>query len=693
MAAYSQANRPMKVDTALGPDVLLLEGFSGMEGVSTPFGYTMDLLSENAAIAPPDVLRKPAWLTIKTPDGGERIVHGLIRSFTQLGQSDGLTSYRSELVPWLWFLSLSSDCKIFQNLSVPEIVEQVFQGLGYSDFQTKLVKAYPKRLFCVQYRETHLNFVSRLLEEEGIFYFFEHSPNKHVLTLVDDNSAVKPCPGQAKARMAADIGKWQQEDVVTACECEDAVHTGKVTLRNYDPQQPSLLLESTVAGNHPEESYDYPGKYVALEEGDRYARLQLEAEEARQRVVRGAGTCRTFQSGYRFDLKEHYRKDANQGYMLLELRHEGRAGDYRSWESAPFDYRNDFVAIPYSVPYRPFQITPKPRIRGTQTALVVGKAGEEIWTDKDGRVKVQFYWDRLGKKDENSSCWIRVSQPWAGKGWGSLAVPRIGQEVIVEFLEGDPDLPIITGRVYNAEQTPPYNPGAGGVVSGLKSKTHKGSGYNEMSMDDTTGKEKVTIHGQFDMGTRVEHDKTESIGNDETIDIGNDRTETVGGNEALSVAKDRNRAVSGNEMVTVSLTRTHTVGINEAITVGAAQEVSVGAMRALTVGANQTTTIGINHTESVGSNHSEDIGSNHSATVGSNRQVQIGKDDKLQVGKTLTIQVADQITISTGKSSITMKKDGTITIQGKDITIKGTGEIAATASKDMTLKGKKILQN
>ena len=678
MAKYSQANRPMRVDTALGEDVLLLEGFSGDEAVSAPYGYTLDLLSEDPAIAASKVLRTAMYVTIKTLEGsGERLIHGLVRSFTQLGQSEGLTSYRAEIVPWLWFLSLSSDCRIFQNLSVPDIVTQVFKDQGYSNYQLKLVKPHPKRVFCVQYRESHLNFVSRLLEEEGIFYFFEHSNSKHMLTLADDNGAVKPCPVQSKARMASDVGQWQKEDVVSACECEDGVHTGKVTLRDYDYEHPSLQLESSVAGQHPEEHYVYPGRYTALDDGDRFARLQLEAEEARQRVVRGAGTCRTFQSGYRFDLKDHYRKDANQTYMLLELRHSGRAGDYRSWESAPFDYRNDFVAIPYSVPYRPLRITPKPRIWGTQTALVVGKAGEEIWTDKQGRVKVQFYWDRLGKKNENSSCWIRVSQPWAGKGWGSLAVPRIGQEVTVEFLEGDPDFPIITGRVYNAEQTPPYNPGAGGVVSGLKSKTHKWSGYNEMSMDDTTGKEKVTIHGQFDMGTRVEHDKTESIGNNETIDIGNDRMETVAGNETLAVAKDRTRTVSQNETVTVSLTRTHTVGINEAITVGAAQEVSVGATRSLTVGGSQSTSIGKDHT----------------ATIGANRQVQVGKDEKLHVGKTISIDAGDQITIKTGEASITMKKDGTITIKGKDITLVGSGKVNVKASGDIVMKGSKILQN
>jgi type VI secretion system secreted protein VgrG len=686
MAKFSQSNRPMRVDTALDTDVLMLEGFSGDEAVSSPYGYTLDLLSENATIAAADVLRTPMLVTVKTLDGsGERYIHGLVRSFAQLDQSEGLTSYRAEIVPWLWFLSLSTDCRIFQNLTVPDIVTQVFKDMGYSDYQLKLVKPHPKRVFCVQYRESHLNFVSRLLEEEGIFYFFEHTKGKHSLVLSDDNGAVKPCPVQSKARMATDIGQWQAEDVLTSWEHENAVHTGKVTLRDYDFEQPSLNLEASVAGQYPEEHYAYPGRYTTLDDGDRFARLQLEGEESRQHIVRAGGTCRTFQSGFRFDLKGHYRPDANQTYLLLEVRHSGRAGDYRSWESAPFDYRNSFTAIPYSVPYRPLRVTPKPRIWGTQTAMVVGKAGEEIWTDKQGRVKIQFYWDRLGKRNENSSCWVRVSQPWAGKGWGGLSIPRIGQEVVVEFLEGDPDFPLIVGRVYNAEQTPPYNPGAGGVVSGMRSKTHKGQGYNEMSMDDTAGREKITIHGQYDMGTRVEHDKAESIGNNETIDIGNDRTETVAGNETLTVAMDRTRTVSKNETVTVSLTRSHTVGINESINVGAAQEVTVGAYRSLSVGAYQNTDIG--------ANLSMNVGKNHKLTIGSNRDVDVGQNDKLKIGKTLAIEAGDQITFKTGSASITMKKDGTITIEGKDITLKASGQATVKASSDLTLKGTNILQN
>jgi type VI secretion system secreted protein VgrG len=620
MAKFSQANRPMRVDTTLPADELLLGGIAGSEAVSTPFAYTLDLLSEKAAVPAADVLRTPVCVTIKGVKA-ERTIHGVVRSFTQLGQSEDLTSYRAEVVPWLWFLSLSSDCRIFQNLSVPEIVEQVFKEQGYTDFQFRLVKPYPKRVFCVQYRESHLNFVSRLLEEEGIFYFFEHSSTKHVLVLADDNSAVKPCPGQPAARLVATAAAWQDEDVVLACESEDAVHTGKVTLRDYDPDQPLLSLETSVSGKEPEEAYAYPGRYTVVEEGERYARIQLEAEEAQRHVIRGESTCRAFQSGYRFDLKEHFSREANQPYMLLELRHTAHAGDYRSWDSATMDYRNDFLAIPANVPYRPFRQTHKPRIWGSQPALVVGKKGEEIWTDKHGRVKVQFYWDRLGKKDENSSCWIRVSQPWAGKGWGSLAIPRIGQEVIVEFMEGDPDLPIITGKVYNADQTPPYDPSKGGVVSGLRSNTHKGKGYNEMSMDDTAGKEKIVIHAQYDMSTTVEHDDSQHI-------------------------------VSGNRTINIDA-GTHTEKIKGATTI----TIVTGPYK-LDV---QTGT----HTHHVKANVIENYDADQTTTVAHNVKIDGG----------------DKITLISGESSMVMEKNGKITIKCKNLMVTGDVDIKASAPK------------
>ena len=290
MPTYSQAKRPMRIDTTLGGDVVLLAALTGEEGISTPFLYTLDLLSEDASIDAKKLLRSPATITLDLAGGSKRYIHGLIRRFVQLDRSETkLISYRAELVPWLWFLSLSSDCRIFQNHSVLDIVEQVFKAQGFSDFQIKCTKSYPKREFCVQYRETHLNFVSRLLEEEGIFYFFDHSKDKHVLVLADANSAVKPCPEQASARMAVQAGEWQEQDVVTSFEREHAVHTGKVTLRDWDYLQPPLQLESSISGDGKAEAYDYPGNYTKPDEGDRYARLRLEEQEAWLQVSHGAG--------------------------------------------------------------------------------------------------------------------------------------------------------------------------------------------------------------------------------------------------------------------------------------------------------------------------------------------------------------------------------------------------------------------
>ena len=359
-------------------------------------------------------------------------------------------------------------------------------------------------------------------------------------------------------------------------------------------------------------------------------------------------------------------------YMLLEVRHTARAGDYRSWESSPIDYQNDFLAIPYSVPYRPLQVAPKPRIWGTQTALVVGKAGEEIWTDKHGRVKVQFYWDRLGKKDENSSCWVRVSSAWAGKGWGCINIPRIGQEVIVEFSEGDPDLPIITGRVYNAEQTPPYTLPANQTQSGIKSRSSKGGGtdnFNEIRFEDKKGGEELYIHAEKDKNEIVENDNTESIGHDETIDVGNNQTVNIGKNRSLSVGV--------NDAVSIGKNRTENVGENETVSIGKNRTHTIGKVEKLAVGENRLTT----------------VGKSEKLNVTDDRAVTIGKNDNLKVEKKLVINAGDEILIKTGDASITMKKSGEITIKGSDITLEGSGKITVKASSDLTLKGSKIAAN
>jgi type VI secretion system secreted protein VgrG len=670
MATITQAGQPFSITTPLGADELLLDTFTGAEGISTPFLFTVDLLSENEKVDAADVLRKEVTLTFVLPDGSNRNIHGIVRRFAQLGQRDQLTYYRAEIVPWLWFLSLAKDVRIFQQMSVLEIVEKVFKAQGYQDFEIKCSRSYPKREYCVQYRESNLDFVSRLLEEEGIYYFFRHSQSGHVLVLADDNNAAQEVGGGGAARLSGE--RRDDEDVVLELSDVHAVHIGTVTLTDYDYLQPSLSLQQTISGEGREEAYDYPGMYASPSDGDRYALIRLQEQEAVARVLGGAGTMRSFESGGRFKLVGHYRRDLNASYLITEVRHSGHAGAYRAWEDRQPNYENSFSAIPFATPYRPSRRTSKPTVHGSQTAVVVGPAGEEIWVDKHARVKVQFHWDREGRKDENSSCWVRVSSSWAGKSWGWIQIPRIGQEVIVDFLEGDADRPIITGRVYNAEQVPPYGLPANQTQSGVKSRSSKGGGtenFNEIRLEDLKGSEQIYIHAEKDKLEVVENDNTENIAHDETISVGNDQTISVGNN------------------------RTETVGVDESIGIGRDRTETVGKNEAVSIGENRTVSVGSNESLDVGKNRDQTIGANETVSVQDKRSTRIGKDDELQVGKKLLVTANDEIVLRTGEASITMKKNGTITIKGKDITINGSGKINVKASSDVTIKGSQIKQN
>jgi len=561
MPKITQDGRPMKVHTPLPEDDLLLAGFNGEEVVSSPGGFTLELVSEKPDIAAKDLLRKPMSVEILLPGGGSRYLHGVVRRFALLDRGSVLASYRAEIVPWLWFLSLASDNRIFQNLTVLEIVEQVFKDSSYTDFDNRCLKSYPKREYCVQYHESSYNFVSRLLEDEGIFYFFEHEKSKHTLVLADDPSKFRPCPGQDKAKMATSAAVAVKEDAVTGLQQEEQITTGKVTYSDFNPLDVRANLKRTV-GNRPHEFYEYPGGYEKGDEGERYAGLTMEEFEAAHRILYGTSVCRAFTAGARFTLSEHFRKDLNATYSLLRVVHSASCASYLGGgDGSELDYHNSFVAIPHSVKFRPPADTPRPRVRGTQTAIVVGKAGEEIWTDKYGRVKVQFHWDRHGKKDENSGCWIRVSHPLAGKNWGMIHLPRIGQEVIVDFLEGDPDQPIITGRVYNSEQMPPYDLPANQTQSGIKTRSSKQGGaadFNELRFEDKKGAEEVLLHAQKVLKTEVEADEFRTVGNDRTTVIQHDETKTVKegdekitiekGNQSLEINKgDQNVVIHGSQ--------------------------------------------------------------------------------------------------------------------------------------------------
>ena len=408
----------------------------------------------------------------------------------------------------------------------------------------------------------------------------------------------------------------------------------------------------------------------------------MKEQEVPHEVVEGSSLCRSFSPGGKFKVVDHHSKaEEGKTYAILTVGHSmSEGGTYGTGGSAAGEYRNTFTSIPIATAFRPARLTPKPVVQGVQPAVVVGPAGEEIYTDKYGRVKVQFFWDRKGQKNDKSSCWIRVSQPWAGKNWGAIALPRIGQEVLVEFIEGDPDRPIITGRVYNADQMPPYDLPANMTQSGVKSRSSKQgttANFNEIRFEDKKGSEEVYIHAEKDKKVMVENDRTENVGHNESITIGNDRTESVGNNENITIGKNRTESVGKNENISIGENRSTDVGKNEDVTIGETRTESVGKNENITIGENRE----------------EQVGKNEKITITEMRTVEVGKDDKTQVGKKYALVAGDEIMLQSGDASITLKKDGTIQIKGKDITVVGSGKIGVKASGDLTLKGSKITEN
>ncbi|MEQ1622110.1 MAG: type VI secretion system tip protein TssI/VgrG [Methylococcales bacterium] len=733
--AVTQENRRIQVVTSLGEDVLLFYKMNGWESLSEPFEFNIELLSENPAINPNEILGTNISICIDLPDGSQRYFNGCVTRFGQYGNLNVYTYYRATVRPWLWFLTRASNCRIFQNKTAPEIIKQVFQDQGFSDFKLKLSGSYAQREYCVQYRETDFNFVSRLMEEEGIHYYFTHEKSIHHLVLADSSSAHDSFPGYEKIPYHSESSSSDKSriDHISDWGFAHEVQPGAYEITDYDFKKPKakLLVKSTLKEAHSthaaHEFFDYPGRYVETSAGEHFVHQRIEEHHARFEQCEGKGNARGLAVGYLFKLDEFHRPDQNREYLVLSANYHLFLDDYLSGSSSSNEdfFSCTFAALDNQRPFRPLRNTPKPLVHGAQTAVVVGPDGEEIYTDKYGRVKVHFHWDRKerwkpGKQDQDSSCWVRVAHPWAGKNWGMVAIPRMGHEVLVEFLEGDPDQPLIVGSVYNADNMPPYELPANMTQSGIKSRSSKGgatANFNEFRFEDKKGSEQVFLHAEknqdievennethwvghdrtktidHDETTHVKHDRTETVDNNETITIGVNRVESVGSNETISIGANRTETVGSNETITVALTRTRAVGVNEAIAIGAAQEIAVGAARTLAVGANQSTTIGNSHTVDVGNNQSTTVGKNQTSSVGENRSASVGKDDSLTVGKNLTINAGDSITIKTGSASITMKKDGTITITGKDITIKGSGAVNVKADKDVVMKGKNVLQN
>lgn len=526
----TQAGQFISVTTPLGDDALLLQKFAGQEGISQLFNFQLELISKKPPIKLESIIGQTVTVNIALSDVSTRHFNGFVSQFAQTGQDSQFTYYQAEMVPWLWFLSQTSDCRIFQHKAVPEIVMQIFQEFGFQDFRTALQGTYERLDVAMQYRETEFNFISRLMEQAGIFYFFEHERGKHTLVLADQPAAHPVLPVTPVVAYQPGNSSGPGVDVVTRFALRQEWRPGKYAMNDYNFEVPSIDLEVAAAsrlevgGNRRYELYEHPGDYRQKAQGESLARIRLQEIESISQVVTGTSSCRAMSAGYRFTLMGHNRQELNQAYVITTVQHEAEVG-----AAAKESYTNEFGALPHLVPFRPLRLTPQPVVRGPETGVVVGPKGEEIFVDEYGRVKVQFHWDRQGKRDENSSGWIRVAQPWAGKQWGTLFIPRAGDEVVIEFLHGDLRRPIVVGSLYNGEDRPPVSLPAGRTTTTIKSTSSKGGGgCNELRFEDKKGSEEIYFHGQKDWKTVIEHDRYETIGNNQTLEVGNNRTETVG---------------------------------------------------------------------------------------------------------------------------------------------------------------------
>jgi type VI secretion system secreted protein VgrG len=637
MSQLTQENRLLSIASSLPKDELLLTSIEGIESISDIFEFEITVLSKNHALKPEQLIGKPATVTIQNDI--KRTFNGYISRFVY-GEvkSDNLRTYQLTMVPWLWFLTKTNEHRIFQNKTTKEIVSQVFNDLGFKDFNFKATGNSTPREYCVQHNESDFDFISRLLEEDGIAYYFEHDKDQHMMHIVDAQNAYSTCK---ETNLTYSKGN-QPGTQINRWEHNYEFRKGKWTLDDYDFNAPgtdqlkSKQSTSVFANAKKYEHYEYTPYHDFAGIND-LTEKRIQAEEVPLNTIFASSDCSSFYAGGKFKLQKHAVKEEQGDYIITSIHHRASDDSYLAGHEGASEYANDFTCIPEKVHFRPPLIHSKPWMQGPQSATVVGPAGEEIYIDELGRIKVQFHWDREGKRDENSTCFLRVMQPWAGSGWGTSFIPRIGMEVIVNFFDGDPDRPVVTGSLYNGDNSPPF---VSKTQSGIRTRsTKKGtaSNCNEFRFDDLKGSEQVYMHAEKNMDTEVE--------NDETHSVDNDRTKTIGHDENSSIGNDRNKSV----------------------------------------GNNQSEQIGKDKTIDVGKNHTESIGKDMSITVGDNLTE--------QVGKKILIDAGDQITLQTGSASITMKKNGDITIKGKNIVVKGSANVNVKASSNITLKASKVSTN
>ncbi|WP_321808488.1 type VI secretion system tip protein VgrG [Burkholderia sp. BCC1993] len=711
-------NRVFTLDSPHGDD-LKFHTLDGSDELGRLFEFRIEALADSHSLSLKDMLGKPVTVRIEQQDLSTRYLNGIVVRATLAGRR-AERHYGYELIvrPWLWLATRRSDCRIFQNRTVPDIVQEVLAPYGFP-IENKLTDAYVPREFCVQYNETDTAFVMRLMEFEGIYFYFRHAADSHTLVLCDAMSSHVALPGyETIPYIAQDRTAIADEEHVDGWLPAQEVSVGKHQTSDYDYTKPRADLSSQKVDprGHDHDSFasfEWPGGYRDDAPGAHYSRVRLEEQQAEHERASADTDVRGAAPGYLFTLEHCPRADQNREYLIVRCQYRFQENAYASDQGAEAVVHQTMMLVqPSSLPYRSPRETPRPRTNGPQTATVVGPPGEEIWTDQYGRVKLQFRWDRYGQSNQDSSCWVRVSSPWAGGGFGGVQIPRVGDEVVVDFLNGDPDEPIVTGRVYNGEKMPPWGLPGSATQSGLLSRSSPGGTTdhaNAFRFEDKKGAEQLWMHAErnFDAETELDHslsvgnNHTHTVGNDETMQVKNNRQRSVGQNETVTIGKNRVAQIGVDETHGVRGNRTRTVGNSETVTIAANRDATIGGIHTETVAKAKTETIGEGKTLNVGqmyqttsqdmktlvaSSHTEEIGARtstianaHTHTVGGEHTVNVGANQTTNVQHQVTVNAGDQLSLVCGMSSIVMKRDGTITIQGVNV--------ASTGSQSHSVRG------
>jgi type VI secretion system secreted protein VgrG len=646
----------MTLESSAGK-ALQFRSLSAREEISRLFECQVLAISDRSTISADDLLGTTAGVSVEVDNqGAKRWFHGVVAAFGIDGIDGRHFRYRLVLRPWLWLATRSSNVRIFQEKTTPDIVKEVLKAYP-GTVSDKLKSSYQPRPYCVQYRESDFNFVSRLLEEEGIFFYFLHSQGKHELVLADDSGVHQVQPGFADIPYDEDEAHRVGQPALSAWRMHHEIQTGAVVLRDYNYETPSTDLTSAVSrssrrhGEAGHEVYDYPGRYAEKGSGDALAAVRLGEQSSHFARFEGSGNTPGLAAGAKFTLKNHPRQDQNSDYLVISTRIDMQQGGYESGVPVDTLYSCQVLAQSLAETFRPARLTPKPAVAGPQTAVVVGEGGAgEIVTDKLGRVKVQFHWDRLGKKDSKSSCWIRVASPMAGNGWGFISLPRVGQEVVVDFLDGDPDRPLITGRVHNPEQLPPYELPANATVTTLKSRSKKGAAadFNELRFEDKAGSEYLLMHAQKDRLEFVEDTLKSQIDKAEHRTVKGNRHESVAGEWHVKVTKDvlhKYDAKYGMAVAEDILWKT-------------------GGKFSLKVAAD---IIG-----KAGATVSLDAGSDMHLKIASNLGADAGMNVHIKGGMNVVIEAGMQVSIKAGGSSVVLGPDG-VSITGAMVKLNSGG--------------------